>query len=76
MCLYLSCACQCVCFSHDVCAGPASVIFSYVFFIGDLNYRIGLNRSDVLEKIRTKQFAYLQEYDQVLFLSLEGNIVQ
>ena len=48
----------------------------YVFFIGDLNYRIGLNRSDVLEKIRTKQFAYLQEYDQLCIQKKLGNVFQ
>jgi hypothetical protein len=40
---------------------------SHLFWIGDLNYRIGLNDFEVKEKIKKKEWQSLFQADQVLY---------
>ena len=46
--------------------------FNYIFFFGDLNYRIDLEPETILEKIPEGDFHYLKRHDQ-LTIELERN---
>lgn len=46
----------------------------YLFFCGDLNYRIALEHNDVLSAIRDGNFSYLLQNDQLLQEESEGHM--
>ena len=47
--------------------------FDYLFWCGDLNYRIDMERSQVLNLITEKQYSKLLEYDQLNIQRNAGN---
>lgn len=40
--------------------------FDYLFWLGDLNYRIEMSRDDIIQKIMTSDFAPLRKNDQLI----------
>lgn len=48
--------------------------FEHIFFCGDLNYRIDMDRDHVLQLIQQSDYATLLEQDQLLNQKKLGNV--
>jgi hypothetical protein len=47
--------------------------FDYLFWLGDLNYRIELSRDDIINKIYAQDYSFMRKHDQLLNERAEGN---
>jgi len=51
---------------------PLTNQFQHVIWVGDLNYRLDIEREECLDLIRTHSWGKLQQYDQLLKVQAEG----
>ena len=56
--------------------GRTALVHDYVFWCGDFNYRINMERQEVIETVSKREYSRLMEHDQLKVEMDAGNVFQ